>query len=109
MVKAAKTDKEISKRAQFYKYRSLEEFYDYKSDPNALNNLIEHPDYEEKIEEKRAMLRQWMVEYEDPVLYLFDGREDQEKLKEYMKSIRSEATEKFNKRKRKKGQEKGEL
>ena len=71
MQKMSKEDKEVAKRFNFWKYRAIEEFYDYEKDPNALNNLIDHPDYKDIIEEYRAKLKTHMEKTNDYVLQAF--------------------------------------
>ena len=67
MVEAAKTDPEIGKRVEFYSHRVTEEFYDFKNDPDALNNLINDAAYENHISDKRNALLSWMEKQKDPL------------------------------------------
>ncbi|MBT5186890.1 MAG: sulfatase-like hydrolase/transferase [Kordiimonadaceae bacterium] len=68
MVEAAKTDPQIAQRVEFYSHRVPEEFYDFKNDPDALNNLINDLAYENQIAEKRRALLEWMEKQDDPLL-----------------------------------------
>ena len=45
-----------------------EEFYDFSKDPDALNNLIDEPDFQEQIQDFRRRLLTFLEESEDPVL-----------------------------------------
>ena len=74
MKNAGKNDSEIEKRVNFYDYRTKEEFYDFEDDPDALNNLIDDPDYNEEIEQLRNELYQIMKETNDPLLEEYEKR-----------------------------------
>ncbi|MBK8516111.1 MAG: sulfatase [Saprospiraceae bacterium] len=60
MEEAAKSNLEIRKRVELFRVRPLEEFYDLKSDPNCLINIISDPTYSKKIQQKRKELEKWM-------------------------------------------------
>lgn len=68
MEEAAEDDGEIKKRVDMYNYRQKEEFYDFENDPDALNNLINDPEYEQEINELRNKLIKKMAKTEDPLL-----------------------------------------
>ena len=68
MQDAAVNDPELAARVHFFTYRVPEEFYDYKNDPNALNNLIDDPEYANEIQDMRDALNKWMKETNDPLL-----------------------------------------
>lgn len=68
MKEAATDNEEIAKRVRFFNYRCHEEFYDFSKDPDALNNLIDDPEYQHLIQEYRERLYAFMEETEDPVL-----------------------------------------
>ena len=86
MQKMSKENKEVAKRFNFWKYRAIEEFYDYEKDPNALNNLINNPDYKDIIEEYRVKLQNHMKKTNDYVLAAFDKKDDFEFLNLWMKN-----------------------
>ncbi|MCH2664349.1 sulfatase-like hydrolase/transferase, partial [bacterium] len=71
---AAKEDAGIAERVNDFRYRSPEELYDFESDPNALNNLIDDPDQQTRISVFRSILLDWMEGKEDPILEDFRGR-----------------------------------
>ncbi|GAA4887691.1 sulfatase [Ferrimonas pelagia] len=73
-------------RAELFRNRVLEEFYDFENDPGNINNLIDHPDYQEKIAAYRAELEAWMKQTEDPVLEIFHNRDNPAKVTEMMSS-----------------------
>jgi hypothetical protein len=74
MEAAAASDSELAARNHLFTYRVLEEFYDFANDPNALNNLIDDPNYADGIQGLRNALEEWMVETDDPALEAFGGR-----------------------------------
>jgi N-sulfoglucosamine sulfohydrolase len=82
MEKAAESNLEIRKRVELFRVRPLEEFYDLKSDPNCLRNLISDPAYSKKIQQKRKELEKWMKNYNDPLLYVYKNRGNKEKIRD---------------------------
>ena len=81
MVRAAEYNQEIRNRVDFFRRRPLEEFYDIKKDPDCLNNLISDPEYSKEIQQKRNELKKWMKNYDDPLLYVFEHRDNIEMIK----------------------------
>lgn len=70
---AARTDSEIAARVKLFQYRVLEEFYDFKNDPDALTNLIDDPKYQKEINKLRSELLAWMEHTGDPALNAFQN------------------------------------
>lgn len=68
MQTAGESDPDIASRVRFFDYRCSEEFYDFSTDPDALNNLIKDRDYQSRIDAFRLNLLHHMTETEDPVL-----------------------------------------
>lgn len=68
MVEESKTDNQIKERLDFFKYRTLEELYDTKNDPDGLHNLIHENRYSNVIKQYRTCLRKWMEEQDVPEL-----------------------------------------
>jgi N-sulfoglucosamine sulfohydrolase len=68
MQAAAKTDDRIAARVKHFVYRTKEEFYDYENDPNALHNLIDAPNYADKIAPFRARMLEQMEDADDYLL-----------------------------------------
>lgn len=85
MVEAAKTDPYIAQRAELYKYRVPEEFYDFKNDPNALYNLIDDPHYGSEIKRFRNKMQEVMQMTNDPAYLAFKERNKSGRIKEFMK------------------------
>jgi N-sulfoglucosamine sulfohydrolase len=77
---AAKTNIQIAKRIKMFRYRTIEEFYDLKKDPNCLFNLIENKSYLKKIEAMRNEMEKWMVKTNDPLLKVFQNRNSPQKM-----------------------------
>lgn len=74
MQAAAERDPDIAARVALFLYRVTEEFYDFANDPNALNNLIDDPAYQDAINALRAELEHWMEQTADPALECFRHR-----------------------------------
>ena len=96
MQEAANTDPEIARRVQHLTYRTVEEFYDLRTDPFSLHNLLESDSkptgsQRKQIDELRAQLRAWMVEIEDPALYAFDHRDKTNVLEQFVQDYRQRA------------------
>jgi N-sulfoglucosamine sulfohydrolase len=72
MAEAAKTDAAIADRVRWYLYRGAEEFYDYRNDPFALDNLINDPKHAKRIENMRKRVLDKMRETNDPQLAAFE-------------------------------------
>ena len=75
---------EYLRYVEFFRHRSLEEFYDVQNDPDATINLINDPNYKKEIKKYRRGLKNWMQLKNDPVLFLFEQRNSPEKLKAYL-------------------------
>ena len=54
-----------TERVHMFEYRQPEEFYQFDSDPDALNNLIDSLQFKGKIQEMRVELFDWMKKYND--------------------------------------------
>jgi N-sulfoglucosamine sulfohydrolase len=67
MVAAAKTDQQIAARVKHFVYRTKEELYDYKNDPDALHNLVDDPKYSKILEELRAITQLKLEQSKDPL------------------------------------------
>jgi N-sulfoglucosamine sulfohydrolase len=81
MVEAAKEDDAIAARVDLFKFRVLEEFYDFEKDPAALNNLVDDPKHQAQVNRLRAELRRWMEETDNSLLAVFDHRDSQSERK----------------------------
>jgi len=68
-----------------------EEFYDYENDPDALNNIIDDPKYSRQLAEHRAAMRDFMERTKDPILEVFDQRDDATVRSAYVNRVQAEA------------------
>jgi len=91
MIEAAKTDPEIAKRVELYKYRVPEEFYDFKNDPDGLKNLANDPAYADEINKFRDKMLEMMKKYKDPAYETFRDRNEPGVLEAFMEAQREKA------------------
>ncbi|WP_296635699.1 sulfatase [Polaribacter sp.] len=91
MKKVANSDTTIKARVHLFENRVLEEFYDFKNDPNALNNLIHNPKYKKEIACKRKELEKYMEKTGDFLLAAFRKRDDAQFIKKFVAKLQQEA------------------
>ncbi|QZT36481.1 sulfatase [Halosquirtibacter xylanolyticus] len=60
------------KRVDLFRYRAVEEFYDLKSDPDCLNNLIDNPRFAKQVRQYRDKMRKTMKRTNDPLISSFE-------------------------------------
>ena len=84
MKAAAQRDNSVAARVKLFQYRVLEEFYDFKNDPDALHNLIDDLDYIKEIDRMRSELLAFMRKTGDPALEAFKNRNSPGALKKFM-------------------------
>jgi N-sulfoglucosamine sulfohydrolase len=84
MQAAAKTNPEIAARVRLFEYRTVQEFYDFANDPDALHNLIDDAKYGKEIEQMRSELLEWMKRTNDPALEALENYSSPEVLKKFM-------------------------
>lgn len=84
MKRLSKSDPRVAERYEFLLHRCVEELYDLKADPFALNNLVEHPAYKNRLASMRDDLEKWMRETDDYVLEAFLVRDDTDALDAFM-------------------------
>ena len=65
MAKAAENDSALARRVKHYLYRTPFEFYDYKKDPDALNNLIDDEEHAKLVERYAKELGKVMKKNKD--------------------------------------------
>lgn len=87
----AKKDANVKKRFEFLMYRTVEELYDVKNDPEALHNLIDQSEYNPVVKRLRAQLQKQMEVSKDYVLEGFNVRNDKDKLNCFMKKTIAES------------------
>ena len=93
MQQAAKTDPVIAARVRHLELRTVEEFFDLRSDPGCLKNLLSTGNAagQSSLNELRAKLRKWMVQVNDPALAAFDERNNPAALEAFIESYRARA------------------
>ncbi|HAS82983.1 MAG TPA: hypothetical protein DCS43_10020, partial [Verrucomicrobia bacterium] len=84
MQEAAETDANVAARVQLFRFRVVEELYDFEADPDALVNLAGNPAYREELDRMRATMDAWMVKVGDPALDAFRHRTSPEALAAFM-------------------------
>ena len=60
-------------------------------DPDCLVNLIDHPEHQKELQRLQRNLQQWMVKTKDPILEVFQKREDKKFVEEYMLTLEAQA------------------
>jgi len=81
---AAPSNPRIAARVKQFLYRTVEEFYDFQKDPDALHNLVGEPKARKELDRLRGELERWMQRTGDPALKAFRSRESPEELKAFM-------------------------
>jgi len=102
MEQAAKTNPAIAHRVRVFRYRTTEEFYDLRKDPDCLNNLVGSPEHRDLLRSYQKRLRAWMVATGDPLLATFDKRGDPAAMKAEMQRSYCAACPRPARRKRRK-------
>lgn len=91
MKKRAESDPNVAKRLQVFEYGEREQFFDYLNDPNALNNLINDPTYQDEINRHRAALEAWMARTGDHALTAFRNRDNESIVQSYMTDVEAQS------------------
>ena len=94
----------VAARVKLFQYRVLEEFYDFKNNPDALHNLIDDPIYKQEIQNMRETLLEWMRKTGDPALEAFENRTSPQALSKFMAEQDTRAGRKLPKPKQQKKQ-----
>ncbi|MEM9255587.1 MAG: sulfatase [Pseudomonadota bacterium] len=84
MEQLAGQDEALAARIALLRYRVPEELYDVQSDPDCLHNLIDDPNYRAHLDRLRARLADWMARTSDPLLRVFENRQDTRQVEAYM-------------------------
>ena len=99
MKSAANSDEAMAARVRHLQFRTVEEFYDLRQDPNCLVNLLDSSSKQtasaerNQIEALRRKLREWMVQVEDPAIEAFDNRDQPDALERFVQSYRDSAAD----------------
>lgn len=84
MLAAGKEDPDIAARCQLFLLRVPEEFYDLENDPDALDNLVNDPEYRADLNRLRSAMADWMQRTEDPALAAFQNRDNEQIRQQFM-------------------------
>lgn len=87
----ATTDSDIAKRLNVADFRSLEELYDVKSDPDCLNNLVNRPGMKDVVKRLQGQLLYHMQKTGDPVAEVLAHKKDADFVARYMERVQKEA------------------
>jgi N-sulfoglucosamine sulfohydrolase len=102
MQKKAHSDPQIAARLDLFQHGVPEEFYNYEDDPDALHNLIDDPKYATEIAEHRAAMRKFMQDSNDPMLSVFDKRDDPAFVSAYVDQVQAQSDARRKNRRSKK-------
>jgi N-sulfoglucosamine sulfohydrolase len=97
MVQKAESDPAIAQRLKLFDYRTVEEFYDYDKDPDALHNRIGDPALRGEVDRLRKILEDWMVSTDDPCLEAFRNRDNPEALDRFVQEQQAASDERRRK------------
>jgi N-sulfoglucosamine sulfohydrolase len=87
----AGTDQSVAERVALFEHGTLEELYDINTDPDALVNLANNPEYAEELEKLRRHLAQWMEQTQDHALTAFQHRDNPEIREAYVSGMQKKA------------------
>jgi N-sulfoglucosamine sulfohydrolase len=93
MQQLARTDPQVAARVELIEHRVPEELYDVSRDADALHNLIDDPAGRQELDRLRAALEAWMKRTGDPVLEVFQQRDDPAVRDVWMARVEQEASE----------------
>jgi N-sulfoglucosamine sulfohydrolase len=91
MAELAKTDPSLAARLDLYQHRVPEELYDVVNDPDCLHNLIDDPAHRDDLVPLLAGLESAMNASGDPLLSVFQNRDDAVAREEYVQKVEREA------------------
>lgn len=84
MMEECGSDEFIKQRLEFFKYRTVEELYDVKNDPDGLHNLLNDKKHEQVVQRYRTYMKQWMESQNSSALDIFKQPDNNELRKKYM-------------------------
>ena len=98
MAALASSDNKLAARLDLYKHRVPEELYDVANDPDCLHNLIAEPRHQAALPSLRSELEGWMKRTKDPMLKVFQKRDDTAYREAYVQKVEEEALERRKQR-----------
>ena len=99
MLELASKNEDIKKRVNVMRYRTVEELYDIKNDPNCLHNLAYSKSHKKTIKDLRDVLLEWMNKTNDHALVSFNP-DDSMAMENYVQSKQIESDTRRKKKKR---------
>lgn len=105
MKQLAGNDEAIAARLDLFEHRVPEELYDYEQDPDGLHNLIHDPAVADVLARLRSDMRRIMVESGDPLLEVFDRRDDAAFVSGVIDQLQAEADARGPKKRRGRSQQ----
>lgn len=84
MMEECGSDEFIKRRLEFFKYRTVEELYDVKNDPDGLHNLLNDKKHKQVVQRYRTYMKQWMESQNSSALDIFKQPDNNELRKKYM-------------------------
>jgi len=93
MKRASQDDPELAARLKHVRFRTVEEFFDLKSDPHCLQNLMVSDLRQHSPEQKRlaGLLEDWMTSINDSAVVAFQHRTNSDRLEAYVDAYRTRA------------------
>jgi N-sulfoglucosamine sulfohydrolase len=105
----AQNDLQMAARVDLMEHRVLEEFYQVSRDPDCLKNLIADSASQKEINRLRAAMEEWMRKTSDPLLAVFQKRDDPAVREAFVKAAEKGSSERpARKGKRKAGRKNAE-
>jgi N-sulfoglucosamine sulfohydrolase len=83
-------DKYMLERYDLFTHSVPEQFFDVNKDADALNNLIDNPEYKQLIAKHQEQMVKVMKSSNDPMLVIYPNRSDKESVGEYLAKLDAE-------------------
>lgn len=100
MNELAKTNPQIAARVDLMDHRVPEELYNVSRDPDCLKNLIAGAGSRKELEHLQSAMEEWMKKTNDPLLPVFQKRDDPQVRERYVQQLEKESAERTGKKKR---------
>lgn len=84
---AAEGDEYMKQRSDLFSFNVPEQFFDLNKDADALNNLIDHPEYKALIAQYQKQMVKVMKSSNDPMLEIFQNRKDKAAVAAYLAKL----------------------
>jgi N-sulfoglucosamine sulfohydrolase len=87
---AEEGDAYMQERASLFTYSTPEQFFDVNKDADALNNLIDNPEYQQPLKKHQKQMVQFMKASNDPILEIYPVQTDKQAIGEYLARLDAE-------------------